>query len=157
MNGTWSYLLASEHHPQYVSLAPLHSSHVVYWLQFWTTIFTNCEIKIRNFEWHLEITKMNGHPKKSSQTVLQHSYIYMCVWIEKFFCGLTENFVCLGCWGGGDSKAYFWLPLPHNISSKSAHDKPVYNLASHIQTHYILRMLPGYSINYLRLYIISVQ
>lgn len=156
MNGTWSYLLASEHHPQYVSLAPLHSSHVVYWLQFWTTIFTNCEIKIRNFEWHLEITKMNGHPKKSSQTVLQHSYIYVCVNWEIFL--WSDRKFCLP-WvlgGRGVPRSISGLPPP-NISSKSAHDKLVYNLASHIQTHYILRMLPGYSINYLKLYIISVQ
>lgn len=104
MNGTWSYLLASEHHPQYVSLAPLHSSHVVYWLQFWTTIFTNCEIKIRNFEWHLEMTKVNvthiiGPPppqKKSSRTVLQ-LHKHLCVNWESFVWAKGKfYFVCLG-------------------------------------------------------------
>lgn len=109
MNGTWSYLLASEHHPQYVSLAPLHSSHVVYWLQFWTTIFTNCEIKIRNFEWHLEMTKVNvthiigPPPPKKNHHRLFYNFINICVWIEKVLCGLRENFILfvLGVGGGG--------------------------------------------------------
>lgn len=89
------------------------------------------------------MTKVNethivGPPplKKKIITDCFTPFIYICVWIEKFFCGLRENFILFayGVGGGGDcSKAYFWTPPPNNIPSKSADDILLYNLASHIQ------------------------
>lgn len=88
--------------------------------------------KNQNFEWHLEITKMNGHPKKASQ-LFYNIHIYVCVNWEIFLWSDWKFCLPWVLGGRGVPRSISGLPLPHNISSKSAHDKPVYNLASHIQ------------------------
>lgn len=112
--------------------------------------------KNQNFEWHLEITKMNGHQKKIITTVLQHSYICVCE-LRNFSVVWPKILFALGVGGGGGFQGLF-------LDSPSRTTSPLNRLMTNqciiwlvTYNNSILRMLPGYSINYLRLYIISVQ